>query len=128
MPTWFSHLKKKDSRLTCHLSPSNTSIHFQYYSPLSLSLSQHGSPLNGPRQHDLKWARSDCSVQRRVPIRVTLVPINYTPTIDQVKKSKDLLEDMTIRKYLDVLYDFSLLADDISLPSLHKKEYHNLIN
>ena len=35
---------------------------------------------------------------------------------------------MAIRKYLDVLYDFFLLPGDISLPSLHKEEYHNLIN
>ena len=42
--------------------------------------------------------------KRQVPVWVTLVPINYTPTIDEVKKSKDLLEDMTIRKYLVVLH------------------------
>ena len=95
---------------------------------LSLSLSQHGSTLGGPRLHDSKQAGSDRPVQWQVPVQVTVVPLNYTPTIDQVEKSKDLLENMAIRKYLDVLYDFFLLAGDISLPSLHKEEYHNLIN
>ena len=72
---------------------------------------------------------------------VTQIPINYTPTTDQVKKAEDLLEDITTRKNLNVLYDLSLVANNIevlcqiddsqnpisTLP-LDDEEYLNFIN
>ena len=72
---------------------------------------------------------------------VTQIPINYTPTTDQVKKAEDLLEDITTRKNLNVLYDLSLVADNIevlcqiddsqnpiSMLPLDDEEYLNFIN
>lgn len=62
--------------------------------------------------------------------------INYMTTIDQIKKAKNLLENMTKGKNLDPSYDLSLLTNDIRqidnsknhifLPSLEKVTKENI--
>jgi hypothetical protein len=45
------------------------------------------------------------------------VSINYTHRTYQIKKTKDLLEDMITRKNLDLSYELELLVDDRKLTS-----------